>query len=124
MPEFRIASIGEVPPGQGRTIRVEGLQIALFNVDGEFHAIDDACPHMQADLSCGRLEDRIVTCSWHGWQFDLTTGNCLTVEWARVRRYPLRVEGDEIFLTVEPEPAPEDEEEEELPEILWKNPHG
>ena len=66
MPEFKIASTHDVAPGKGQTIRVDGRQIALFNIDGEFLAIDDACPHMRADLSCGLLEGRTVTCTWHG----------------------------------------------------------
>jgi nitrite reductase/ring-hydroxylating ferredoxin subunit len=121
MPEFKIARTTDIAPGQGRTIRVQGHQIALFNLDGDFVAIDDACPHMRADLSGGELEGRIVTCSWHGWRFDLDTGKCLNVEWAKVRRYPLRLEGNAIHLILEPEPEP-DEEEEDLPEIVWKDP--
>ncbi len=93
MPEFKIASTRDVAPGKGQTIRVDGRQIALFNIDGEFLAIDDACPHMRADLSCGLLEGRTVTCTWHGWQFDLDTGQSVNVERARVRKYPVRVDG-------------------------------
>ena len=120
MPEFKVASTTEVAPGRGRTIRVEGRQIALFNLDGDFVAIDDACPHMRADLSCGQLEGRTVTCTWHGWQFDLDTGKCINVEWAQVRRYPVRLDGEEVYLTVEPDPEPE-EEDDPCPEIVWKN---
>ena len=123
MPDFKIAAVEEVPPGQGRTIRVEGRQIALFNVDGDFYAIDDGCPHMRADLSCGVLKDRTIICGWHGWQFDLETGACLNVEWAKVRRYPLALRGQEIYLTLEPDPIPE-EAEEEVPQIIWKNSVG
>jgi nitrite reductase/ring-hydroxylating ferredoxin subunit len=118
MPEFKIAQKTDVEPGQGRTIRVEDRQIALFNLQGDFVAIDDACPHMRADLSCGHLEGRMVTCTWHGWQFDLDTGNCVNVEWAKVRRYPVRLEGEDVHLTVEPDPEPE---EVPFPEIVWKD---
>ena len=118
MPEFKIAVTGDVAPGQGRTIRVEDRQIALFNLQGDFVAIDDACPHMRADLSCGELEGRTVTCTWHGWQFDLDTGKCINVEWAKVRRYPVRLEGEDVHLTVESDPEPE---EKPFPEIVWKN---
>jgi nitrite reductase/ring-hydroxylating ferredoxin subunit len=120
MPEFKIASGGDVAPGQGRTVRAAGREFALLNVDGELIAIDDACPHMRASLSGGEVKGRTVTCSWHGWQFDLDTGRCLGVEWARVRRYPLRLEGGEVYLVLEPEPEAEEPEEEPLPEIVWK----
>jgi nitrite reductase/ring-hydroxylating ferredoxin subunit len=119
MPEFKIASRGDVAPGSGRTVRADGRQFALLNVEGELIAIDDACPHMRASLSGGEIEGRTVTCSWHGWQFDLDSGQCLGVEWARVRRYPLRLEGDQVFLILEPE-VEEETEEEPLPEIVWK----
>ena len=118
MPEFKIAATADVAPGQGRTIRVEGLQIALFNLDGDFVAIDDACPHMRADLSCGIVKERTVTCSWHGWEFDLDSGQCTTVAWARVRRYPLRVDGGSVHLILEPEPEPKPEDP--MPAIVWR----
>ena len=118
MPEFKVASVAEVPRGQGRSVRVEDRQIALFNVDGNYYAIDDRCPHMGADLSCGVLKERTVMCTWHGWQFDLESGSCLNVEWAKVRRYPVRLEGEDIHVTVEPDPVPE---EKPFPEIVWKN---
>jgi nitrite reductase/ring-hydroxylating ferredoxin subunit len=124
VPEFRIASTRDVPPGKGHTIRVDGRQIALFNVKGRFYAIDDACPHMRADLSGGEVGDGTVTCSWHGWQFDLVTGKCLTVTRAEVRCYTLRIAGEDIHLTLEPDPTPEEEPQEEFPEIVWKNPQS
>ena len=120
MPEFKVATAGEVPPGQGRTIRVDGKQIALFNVSGEFYAIDDGCPHMRASLSCGVVKDKTVLCGWHGWQFDLESGDCLNVGWAKVGRYDVAVRGSDIFLTIEAKPEP-DEGDEELPQIVWKN---
>ena len=124
MPEFRVATVGEVPPGQGRAVRVGDRQIAVFNLSGAFYAVDDRCPHMGADLSCGVLRDRTVICTWHGWQFDLESGDCLNVEWAKLRRYPLTLKGEDIFLTVEPDPAPEEPTEDAVPEIVWKNPFG
>jgi len=118
MPEFKIARREEVAPGEGKTVRVEDRRIALFNLQGDFVAIDDACPHMRADLSSGQIEGRTVTCTWHGWQFDLDTGKCINVEWAKVRRYPIRLDGEDIHLTVEPDPEPEDKP---FPEIVWKD---
>ncbi len=121
MPEFKIAIAEELQPGQGRTIKVSDLQIALFNVDGKFYAIDDACPHMRADLSCGVLRERTVLCGWHGWEFELETGNCLNVEWAKVRTYPVDLRNGEVFLSVEPLAVEDDEPEDEVPRIVWKS---
>ena len=121
MPEFKIATAEEVLPGQGRTVRVDDRQIALFNVGGKFYAMDDACPHMRADLSCGVLREKTVICGWHGWEFDLETGNCLNIEWAQVRTYPLALREGDIYLTVEPPPEEQAEPEGEVPQIVWKN---
>ena len=74
---------------------------------------------MRADLSCGALRDRTVLCAWHGWQFDLATGQCLNVEWARVRTYPVSARKGAIYVTLEPEPEPE-ERDEPIPQIVWK----
>ena len=125
MPEFKVAAVDEVPCGKGRSVRVEDRQIALFNVDGNYYAIDDRCPHMGADLSCGVLKERTVMCTWHGWQFDLESGSCLNVKWAKVQQYPLILRGRDLFLTIEPEPDPDEAtEEDEAPQIVWKNPFG
>jgi nitrite reductase/ring-hydroxylating ferredoxin subunit len=120
VPEFKVATLDELPPGRSRGVKVDGRRIGLFNVGGELFAIDDGCPHMRADLSCGAIAGRTVICGWHGWQFDLATGQCLTVEWARVRTYPLAARDGALYLTVEPEPPPDGEDEEEIPQIVWK----
>ena len=77
--QTRIASVVETPPGSARELVAEGRVIALFNVEGTFHALDGVCPHAGGPLGQGQLDGCIVTCPWHGWQFDVTTGqHCLT----------------------------------------------
>ena len=73
----------------GACARIElpgGDEVAVFNVDGEYYAIDNFCPHKGAPLSEGLLCGHIVECSLHGWQFDVRTGKCLTVP-ERIRTY-------------------------------------
>jgi len=53
---------------------------------------------MRARLSEGQVEAGTVTCSWHGWQFDLRSGSCLNKSWARVQTYPLRLERGEVWI--------------------------
>lgn len=94
----RIASISEVPPGTGKEFVADGRIIALFNVDGQFHALDGICPHAGGPLAEGFLRKNVVTCPWHGWQFDVTTGqHCLN---ARLKhtRFEVVVEGNDIFV--------------------------
>ena len=69
-----VARADEIPPGTGRPFNVEGKPVALFNVGGTFHAIDGVCLHRGGPVGEGDLEDTTVTCPWHGWQYDVTTG--------------------------------------------------
>ena len=96
-----VARVGEVPEGQGRYFDVDGRPIAVFLDGGQYYAIDDACPHQGAPLSDGIVFDRTVTCTWHGWRFSLEDGRHLEGSRCRVATYPVRVEGDEIQVSVD-----------------------
>lgn len=92
-----IAAVGDIPPGTGKAFVVEGRRIAVFNVDGRFHAIDDLCPHDQASLAEGALLGTTIVCPWHGAEFDVTTGKVLcppAIE--NVWTYPVIVTGTSI----------------------------
>lgn len=91
-----VARVGEVAEGLGRAFEVGGRVVALFLVDGEYYAIDDACPHQGFSLHDGAVIDRTVTCLWHGWRFDLADGRWLDDPAVRVGTFPVRVVGDEI----------------------------
>lgn len=94
----RIASVSDVPPGCGKEFVVDDRIVALFNVDGQFHALDGICPHAGGPLAQGFLRNNVVTCPWHGWQFDVSTGqHCLN---ARLKHtsFTVAVEGDEIYI--------------------------
>ena len=80
-----------------------GRIVALANVAGQFHALDGVCPHQGGPLGKGTLNGTTLTCPWHGWQFDVTTGqNCLS---ARICQpgFPVRVQGDEVLVELEAE---------------------
>ena len=100
----KVARVGELPPGTGRTVDVNGTKIALFNVDGRFHAIDDRCPHSGGSLGEGILQGCVVTCPYHFWQFDVRRGCSPEFADARVDRFEVRVEGDEISVCGTPIP--------------------
>ena len=100
MPSFVTAcGIGDVAPGTGKTVTVAGKEVAVFNVDGTFHAIDNECPHRGGPLGEGELEGCLLTCPWHAWQFDLRTGESVTDD-SRVAVYPCKVEGDQVLVEV------------------------
>ncbi|HXG59872.1 MAG TPA: regulatory iron-sulfur-containing complex subunit RicT [Planctomycetota bacterium] len=94
------AKASEVPPGSGRTVDLGGLRVALFNVDGRFHALADECPHQGGPLGEGRLEGGAVTCPWHQWKFDVATGRGLSVSGAQARPYEVGRAGEDLFVKV------------------------
>ena len=67
-------------PGQVIEIIVAGKAIAVSNVDGEYYACTNTCPHMEGPLGEGKLNGHILTCPYHGWQFDVRSGQCQTVD--------------------------------------------
>lgn len=95
-----VGNARDFPPGSRKTVELpEGRELALFNVNGEFHAIDNFCPHKGAPLAEGTLCDHVLECEWHGWQFDVRTGECLTVV-ERVQSYEVVIEEGVIKVIV------------------------
>lgn len=75
-----VGRAADVSPGTCATVDLpDGSELALYNVNGEFHATSNFCPHKGAPLSMGKLDGHVIECDWHGWQFDVRTGQCLTV---------------------------------------------
>lgn len=97
----KIADRAEVPPGTGKVVTAHGRVLALFNVEGVFHAVDNSCPHRGGPLGEGVLEGSVVTCPWHGWEFDVCTGGSPRNPGLTIRSVPLEVRGDEIFARLE-----------------------
>jgi nitrite reductase/ring-hydroxylating ferredoxin subunit len=71
---LEVASVEQVAPGHSLVVNVAGKAVALFNVDGQIYAIDDACVHEGASLGAGKIDGKVVTCRAHGLKFDVTTG--------------------------------------------------
>ena len=101
MPMFsKATAASDVAPGTGKLVTVEGKEIALFNVDGTFYALDNECPHRGGPLGEGDLEGCIVTCPWHAWQYDVRTGESITDD-LKVPRYDVKVEGGDVLVAVD-----------------------
>ena len=90
----------EIIPGQMKKISVDGKEIIVANIDGNYFAIDDTCTHSGASLSEGKLENSTITCDWHGAQFDCKTGKLVKfpAEIADLKSYKVEVETDNIFV--------------------------
>lgn len=95
---IKIANKKDVLEGMGATVEAQGKSIALFNVGGTFHAIDNTCAHRGGPLGEGGLDGKEVTCPWHGWQYDVTTGQCTTDPSVCQKTFPVKVEGDDILV--------------------------
>lgn len=91
-----VARIGEIPSGTGRQVTVGERWVGLFNLAGQYHAIDNLCLHRGGPLSEGPIAGCVVTCPWHGWQYDLTTGVLVQDPVVGVTRHETRVVGDEV----------------------------
>lgn len=74
----KVATVEEIPPGQGKQVEVQGRSIALFHVGEVFYAIDNTCTHAGGPLAEGTLEGEEVECPWHGARFSIKTGEALT----------------------------------------------
>jgi nitrite reductase/ring-hydroxylating ferredoxin subunit len=96
-----ITTTGNVPPREGRAVKIAGLEIAIFNINGRFLTIDNKCPHKGGPLCDGFTSGTTVVCPLHGQRFDLESGmpvlasqeDCLTT-------YPTKLEGDVILVNL------------------------
>jgi nitrite reductase/ring-hydroxylating ferredoxin subunit len=99
--QVKVAQVDQLPPGKGMLVKVKGREVALFNVAGTFYAISNSCSHSTGPLAEGRLYGSIVTCPWHGAQFDVTTGqNCGLPATKPVTAYPVYAEDSSIFIEI------------------------
>ncbi len=91
-----VANTTDLKPGMSMVAEVAGKTLAVFNVDGTFHVLDNTCVHRGGPLGEGELDGDIVACPWHGWQFNVKTGACVANPSAQVTVYECRVEGADV----------------------------
>ncbi len=101
-----VAKLEDLQPGTSRSVEVEGVGIALFNVDGTVYALDNTCPHAGGPLGDGRLAGECVVCPWHGWRFNVRTGERPENPAITVACYPVSIQGGDIVVTVPATPRP------------------
>jgi 3-phenylpropionate/trans-cinnamate dioxygenase ferredoxin subunit len=108
MPKHIVATVDEIPPGGRKIVEVAGIPIGIFNLGGEFFALRNRCPHQGGPLCEGKLwgllespvpgefrltrRGEILSCGWHGWEFDVRTGQ----SWCDPRRLRARTYGVEV----------------------------
>lgn len=98
MAKIKVAQKSEIKEGQGKLVNVNGKELALFTVNNQFFAIDNTCLHRGGPLSEGFQAENTITCPWHGWQFDITTGKNIMPGTGKLNSYKILVEGEDIFI--------------------------
>ncbi len=96
----KVAKKTEIPADTGKLVQAGGKDIALFNVNGKICAIFQTCPHQGGPLDEGGLDGNVVTCPWHGWQFDVTSGVCIFNDTIQQPVFKVKEEGDDIYVEV------------------------
>ena len=113
-----IGPAAEFPAGTHRVVKLRGVEVGVFNVNGAYYALPSVCPHQfgplcegstNGTMACNANTDwkmtwvrdgEIVTCPWHGWEYDLTTGRNLAYPKIRVRTYPVTVEDGQVVVVL------------------------
>ena len=94
----KVCKTGDIPVGSGKTVDINGKPVAVFNVDGHFYAVSDTCLHRGGPLGEGELNGKIVTCPWHGWRYDVTTGANEMNPTVVVEKFTTKVEGADLLV--------------------------
>ena len=99
----RLAKTSDFDSIRIKSFRLLGKPVGIVrNTNGSFFATEIACKHQNADLSAGNIEGDTLTCPRHGWKYDLETGECLNHDSTPLRRYSLRVDGEDIYVSLSP----------------------
>ncbi len=95
-----VAAIDEIPEGTGIEVIIGDRVMAVYHVDGRVYAQDGICPHAGGPLGAGSLTGCIVTCPWHGWQFDVTTGRHCLNDRIQQTQYPAIIEDGRVIVEI------------------------
>jgi len=95
----RAAALADVAPGAPHLVDADGTKVVLVRVGEQIHAIGDTCSHQGGPLGEGKLSGARLACPWHGFMYDVRTGQCLFPgRGAAVTSYPVRVDGDAVWV--------------------------
>ena len=95
----QVATLSELPDGEGHFVELGGQELALFREGDEVRCLEDSCPHRGGSLADGRIDRGAVACPWHSWRYRLSDGHCESLPTSEPAKcYPVRVEGDEVFV--------------------------
>ena len=93
-----VGEVADIGVGEARVVEAEGRTLALFNVDGAFYALDNACAHRGGPLGEGDLDGTVVVCPWHAWRWDVKTGANVNNPAVKMACFPVSVDGGRLFV--------------------------
>jgi nitrite reductase/ring-hydroxylating ferredoxin subunit len=97
----RVAALADLVAGQPRLVEANGTRVVVVRIGDRVHALGDVCAHQGGPLSDGKLSGTRLACPWHGWMYDVRTGQCVFPgRGAAVPSYPVRVENDDVWVEV------------------------
>ncbi|CAG4913527.1 Naphthalene 1,2-dioxygenase/salicylate 5-hydroxylase systems, ferredoxin component [Paraburkholderia gardini] len=102
--QIPVGPADELAPGQRKLAFVDGRSIVIFNIEGELHAIENACPHNGASLAGGQLDGHLLRCPAHGLRFNVVTGCMPGMDGLNLDKIPVRNVGGTLELTVDEAP--------------------
>lgn len=114
----KLATVSGLGPERIHSFKVLARHVGIVRGSGgELFATEIGCKHQNADLCTGKLSGDVVTCPRHGWRYDLRTGECLNHDSAKLRRYELRIRGDDILVSLRPFETQDTDEDEPFPDV-------
>ena len=94
-------AVADLPPGTRKLVfRPDADAVLLLNVAGQFHALENSCPHAGASMASGACEGQVLSCPAHGLKFDITTGQCVASPGLRIKRYPVEQAQGRLLVNV------------------------
>lgn len=97
----KVASMGDLHENESKVVTVNGTEVALIKIGANVCAVRNVCPHKGGPLGEGEIQGSILTCPWHGWEFDLADGGkCTMNEMIEAKMYPVKQEGDAVLIEI------------------------
>ena len=93
-----VGEAADLGVGEGKVVEADGKALALFNVDGGYYALDNACAHRGGPLGEGDLDGTVVVCPWHAWRWDVKTGANVNNPAVKMTCFPVSVDGGRVFV--------------------------
>jgi len=93
-----VCPVRDIPKGEGRNFMINGLNVVIFHSNKGFFCRSGLCKHNNVKLELGRISGDVVTCPFHNWQYQISTGKGVSPDWTQLDCYPLEIRSDDIWV--------------------------